>query len=87
MPQTLCAKFYSIHRIVKIHFIVYSSDNFDVPTKEFLKRIGTELRVGYTAVKSEYVHLTIFVIFYMQADFIYPDGIPQQDEKASTSGI
>ena len=54
--------------------------------KSFLKRIGTELRVGYTAVKSEYVHLTIFVIFYMQADFIYPDGSPKQDE-VCTLGI
>ena len=54
--------------------------------KNFLKRVGTELRVGYTAVKSEYVHLSIFVQFYMQADFIYPDGIPKQDE-VCTLGI
>ena len=54
--------------------------------KNFLGRVGTELRVGYTAVKSEYVHLSIFVQFYMQADFIYPDGIPKQDE-VCTLGI
>ena len=54
--------------------------------KNFLKRVGTELRVGYTAVKSEYVHSSIFVKFYMQADFIYPDGIPKQDE-VCTLGI
>ena len=54
--------------------------------KNFLKRVGTELRVGYTAVKSEYVHLSIFVKFYMQADFIYPDGSPKQDE-VCTLGI
>ena len=54
--------------------------------KNFLKRVGTELRVGYTAVKSEYVHLSIFVQFYMQADFIYPDGSPKQDE-VCTLGI